>query len=56
MNINVEYDIQMPKEIFSQEDITELNRKFNNLAMLRSGMMQIPFINMNTPAFPMVSI
>ena len=56
MNINVEYDIQMPKEIFSQEDINELNRKFNNLAMLRSGMMQIPFVNMNTIAFPMLSI
>ena len=56
MNINVEYDIQMSKEIFSQEDINELNRKFNNLALLRSGMMQIPFMNMNAPAFPMVSI
>lgn len=54
MNINIEYDIQMPKDVFSQKEIAELNRKLSNLMMLRSGMMQMPFVEMNA-AFPLMT-
>ena len=37
MGINIEYDVKMPKEVFSEEEIDEMNRKMNVLMMLRFG-------------------
>ena len=38
LGINIEYDVKMPKDVFSQDDIDEMNRKMSNLMMLRYGM------------------
>lgn len=52
MNINIEYDVKMPKDVFSNEEITELNKKMSNLMMLRCGMLNLPFNQMYAPGFP----
>ena len=52
MGINIEYDVKMPKDVFSNEEIAELNRKISKLTMLRSGMLNIPFNQMYAPAYP----
>ena len=52
MNINIEYDIKMPKDVFAREEIAELNRKLSNLTMLRSGMLNVPFRQINAPGSP----
>ena len=52
MNINIEYDVKMPKDVFSEEEIAELNRKISKLTMLRSGMLNLPFNQMSVPGFP----
>lgn len=41
LGINIEYDVKMPKDVFSQDDIDEMNRKMGNLMMLRYGMAQM---------------
>ena len=56
MNINLEYDIQMPKDVFSKEEVLELNQKLSNLMMLRYGMMRVPFVEMNATTLPAFSI
>ena len=52
MNINIEYDVKMPREVFTQEEIDELSRKIRNLTMLRSGMANVPFVEVELPTFP----
>ena len=52
MGINIEYDVKMPKDVFSNEEIAELNRKISNLTMLRSGMLNLPFNQMYAPGYP----
>ena len=41
LNINIEYDVKMPKDVFSQEEIAELSRKMSALMMLRYGVTQM---------------
>ena len=41
MGTNIEYDVKMPKDVFSQEEIAELSRKMSALMMLRYGVTQM---------------
>ena len=41
LGINIEYDVKLPKDVFSQDEIDEMNRKMSNLMMLRYGMAQM---------------
>ena len=38
LNINIEYDVITPDDVFSEEEIEELSRKMEILTMLHSGM------------------
>ena len=50
MNINIEYDVKMPKDIFTKEEIETLSRQIRNLTMLRSGKLNTPFRNVAAPS------
>ena len=52
MNINIEYDVKMPKDIFTQEEIEALSRQIRNLTMLRSAKLNTPYRDVAAPVFP----
>ena len=41
MGVNIEYDVKMPKDVFSEEEIADMNRKMTALMMLRNGFNQM---------------
>lgn len=53
MNINIEYDVKIPKDVFSKEEIAALTQKLVNLTMLRSGMLNVPSQQIIAPGFPL---
>ena len=55
LNINIEYDVKMPKDVFSQDEIDEMNRKLSNLMMLRYGMSQMNIGKATPVVFPVPS-
>ena len=55
MGINVEYDVKMPKDVFSQDEIAEVNRIMSNLMMLRYGMAQMNVGKVTPIVFPVPS-
>lgn len=55
MGINIEYDVKMPKDVFSQDEIAEMNRKMSNLMMLRYGMAQMNTGKATPIVFPVPS-
>ena len=55
LGINIEYDVKMPKDVFSQDDIDEMNRKMSNLMMLRYGMAQMNVGKATSIVFPVPS-
>ena len=55
LGINIEYDVKMPKDVFSQDDIDEMNRKMSNLMMLRYGMAQVNVGKATPIVFPVPS-
>lgn len=55
LGINIEYDVKMPKDVFSQDDIDEMNRKMGNLMMLRYGMAQMNVDKATPIIFPVPS-
>lgn len=55
LGINIEYDVKMPKDVFSQDDIDEMNRKMSNLMMLRYGMAQMNVGKATPIVFPVPS-
>lgn len=50
--INLEYDVKMPTDVFSQEEITDMNRKMSNLMMLRYGISPMNIGQGNPIVFP----
>ena len=55
LGVNIEYDVKMPKDVFSQDDIDEMNRKMSNLMMLRYGMAQMNVGKATPIVFPVPS-
>ena len=55
LGINIEYDVKMPKDVFSQDEIDEMNRKMSNLMMLRHGMAQMNVGKASPIVFPVPS-
>ncbi len=50
--INIEYDVKMPKDVFSQEEIAAMNRKIRNLMLLRYGVNPMNIRQANPIVFP----
>ena len=55
LGINIEYDVKLPKDVFSQDEIDEMNRKMSNLMMLRYGMAQMNVGKATPIVFPVPS-
>ena len=55
LGINIEYDVKLPKDVFSRDEIDEMNRKMSNLMMLRYGMAPMNVGKVTSIVFPVPS-
>lgn len=56
MNINLEYDVVFPKEVFTDEEIDELYAQIKKIMMLRAGIIKTNFVEIQAPIFPMMNV